>query len=89
MRKTIFAFLVCVVAASAAKRHLITSSEGAAGLILQQISQEAEGPRRLARDLDQTLLESMIEEVTLEGAIAKAEQLMAGQVRGRIVVKIA
>ena len=44
---------------------------------------------RLARDLDQTLLESMIEEVTLEGAIAKAEQLMAGQVRGRIVVKIA
>ena len=47
MRKTIFAFLVCVVAASAAKRHLATSADGAPGLILQQISQEPEGPRRL------------------------------------------
>ena len=47
VRKTIFAFLVCVVAASAAKRHLATGGEGASGLILQQISQEPEGPRRL------------------------------------------
>ena len=44
---------------------------------------------RLARDLDPALLERMIEEVPLEGAIAKAQQLMAGQVRGRVVVKIA
>jgi len=43
---------------------------------------------RLARDLDPALLESMIDEVPLEGAIAKARQLMAGQVRGRVVVKI-
>jgi acrylyl-CoA reductase (NADPH) len=43
---------------------------------------------RLARDLDPALLERMIEEVPLEGAIAKAQQLMAGQVRGRVVVKI-
>ncbi len=44
---------------------------------------------RLARDLDPALLESMIDEVPLEGAIAKAQQLMAGQVRGRVVVRIA
>ena len=42
---------------------------------------------RLAHDLDATLLESMIEEVSLEGAIGKAHALMAGQVRGRVVVK--
>jgi acrylyl-CoA reductase (NADPH) len=43
---------------------------------------------RLARDLDPALLERMIEEVPLEGAVAKAQELMAGQVRGRVVVKI-
>ena len=43
---------------------------------------------RLARDLDPALLERMIEEVPLSMAVAKAEQLMAGQVRGRVVVKI-
>ena len=44
---------------------------------------------RLARDLDLALLERMIEEVPLESAVSKAQQLMAGQVRGRVVVKIA
>jgi len=43
---------------------------------------------RLARDLDPALLERMIEEVPLEDAIAKAQQLMAGQVRGRVVVRV-
>jgi acrylyl-CoA reductase (NADPH) len=43
---------------------------------------------RLARDLDPALLESMIDEVGLDQAVAKAQQLMAGQVRGRVVVKI-
>ncbi len=43
---------------------------------------------RLAIDLDPALLESMIDEVPLEGAIDKAHQLMAGTVRGRVVVKI-
>ena len=42
---------------------------------------------RLAKDLDLALLETMIEEVPLEGAIAKAQQLMDGKVRGRVVVK--
>lgn len=44
---------------------------------------------RLARDLDPALLERMVEEVPLEAAVAQAQQLMAGQVRGRVVVKIA
>jgi acrylyl-CoA reductase (NADPH) len=43
---------------------------------------------RLARDLDPALLESMVEEVPLEGAVAAAQRLMAGQVRGRIVVRL-
>ena len=42
---------------------------------------------RLARDLDPALLESMVEEIPLEGAVAKAHELMAGRVRGRLVVK--
>jgi acrylyl-CoA reductase (NADPH) len=42
---------------------------------------------RLAQDLDPALLETMVEEVTLADAPAAAQRLMAGQVRGRIVVK--
>ena len=44
---------------------------------------------RLARDLDPAKLEGMIDEVGLDGAVAKAQALMAGQVRGRVVVRIA
>jgi acrylyl-CoA reductase (NADPH) len=43
---------------------------------------------RLARDLDPTLLEAMVEEVPLSQAQARAQDLMASRVRGRIVVKI-
>jgi acrylyl-CoA reductase (NADPH) len=43
---------------------------------------------RLTRDLDPALLETMVEEVPLEGAVAAAQRLMAGQVRGRVVVRI-
>jgi len=43
---------------------------------------------RLASDLDPALLETMITEVPLAEAAAAAARLMAGQVRGRIVVKI-
>ena len=43
---------------------------------------------RLARDLEPALLESMIEEIPLEAAISKAHELMAGKLRGRVVVKI-
>ena len=43
---------------------------------------------RLARDLDPALLDSMTTEVPLDDAVAAAGRLMAGQVRGRIVVRI-
>lgn len=43
---------------------------------------------RLARDLDPALLEAMVEEVSLSQAQARAQELMAGRVRGRVVVKI-
>ncbi len=45
--------------------------------------------QRLARDLDTQLLESMIDEVPLSQAIARAADLMDGKVRGRIVVRTA
>jgi acrylyl-CoA reductase (NADPH) len=38
--------------------------------------------------LDPNLLEAMVQEVPLEGAVARAHELMAGRVRGRTVVKI-
>jgi acrylyl-CoA reductase (NADPH) len=44
---------------------------------------------RLATELDPALLESMVTEVDLDGAVSAAQSLMAGQVRGRIVVKVA
>jgi acrylyl-CoA reductase (NADPH) len=50
------------------------------------LRQEAWG--RLARDLEPSTLESMITEVPLAEAPAAAAKLMAGQVRGRIVVTI-
>ena len=43
---------------------------------------------RLARDLKVDLLEALTEEIGLDQAIAKAGELMAGRVRGRVVVKI-
>jgi acrylyl-CoA reductase (NADPH) len=43
---------------------------------------------RLARDLDPALLESMVDEVPLADAIAKAQDLMTGRVRGRVVVRV-
>lgn len=42
---------------------------------------------RLARDLDPALLETMMDEIPLTGAIAKAHALMDGKVRGRVVVR--
>jgi acrylyl-CoA reductase (NADPH) len=42
--------------------------------------------QRLARDLDPVLLESMTTEIGLGQAIAKADALMQGRLRGRVVV---
>ena len=57
--------------------------------VMAPLAKRQRGWDRLARDLDLALLETMIEEVPLEGAIAKAQQLMDGKVRGRVVVKTA
>lgn len=43
---------------------------------------------RLAEDLDLAKLEAMTQEIALADAISVAEKLLAGQVRGRVVVKI-
>jgi len=43
--------------------------------------------QRLARDLDPARLESMVKEIDLSEAIAQAPVLLAGQVRGRVVVR--
>ncbi|MGH8833187.1 MAG: MDR family oxidoreductase [Polaromonas sp.] len=43
---------------------------------------------RLATDLDPAKLEAMVEEVPLARAVEKAAELMAGKVRGRVVVRI-
>ena len=43
---------------------------------------------RLARDLDAGALDLITEEVPLDDAIAKAGALLAGGVRGRVVVRI-
>ncbi|HEY1229085.1 MAG TPA: oxidoreductase, partial [Ramlibacter sp.] len=42
---------------------------------------------RLARDLDPGKLDAATTEIGLQEAIAHAERLMAGQVRGRLVVR--
>ena len=44
--------------------------------------------QRLARDVDPAWLDLIAEEVPLESAIDKAAVLMAGQIRGRVVVAI-
>lgn len=43
---------------------------------------------RLSTDLDPAKLELMVEEVPLSRAVEKAADLMAGKVRGRVVIKI-
>lgn len=43
---------------------------------------------RLATDLDTAKLETIVEEIPLSRVVEKAAELMAGKVRGRIVVKI-
>ena len=44
---------------------------------------------RLARDLDGALLDRMTEEIALAVALERARDLMAGRVRGRVVVRTA
>ena len=56
--------------------------------VMAPLARRQQAWQRLARDLDQAKLESMITEIPLDQAVDQAQALMAGQVRGRIVVKI-
>ncbi len=56
--------------------------------VMAPLARRQEAWARLARDLDPVSLESMTHELSLEQAAAGAAELMAGQVRGRLVVKI-
>ena len=44
--------------------------------------------QRLAHDIDPARLESLTSEIGLEEAIAAANDLLAGKVRGRVVVDV-
>ncbi|GHG20984.1 acrylyl-CoA reductase (NADPH) [Paracoccus aerius] len=44
--------------------------------------------KRLARDLDPSLLETLSTEITLDEVIPTAARMMAGQVRGRLIVPL-
>ena len=44
---------------------------------------------RLARDIDPSLLESMVEDITLDDCVDRAAVLIDGKIRGRLVVNIA
>lgn len=55
--------------------------------VMAPIARRQEAWARLARDLDPALLQSMTTEIGLDEAIVKAEELMQGKVRGRIVVR--
>jgi acrylyl-CoA reductase (NADPH) len=56
--------------------------------VMAPIARRREAWDRLAHDLDARALDLISVDVPLEDAIAKAEALMSGQVRGRIVVSI-
>ncbi|PJI96126.1 acrylyl-CoA reductase (NADPH) [Acidovorax sp. 69] len=56
--------------------------------VMAPIAERIEAWRRLAKDLDIHLLESLLREIALEDAIAVAPELLAGQVRGRVVVRV-
>jgi acrylyl-CoA reductase (NADPH) len=56
--------------------------------VMAPMARRREAWARLATDLDPALLETMVTEVGLEDAIEAAARLMAGQVRGRTVVRI-
>ena len=55
--------------------------------VMAPLSLREQAWSRLAKDLDPSLLEEITNEIPLAEAVEAAHRLMAGQVRGRIVVK--
>ena len=56
--------------------------------VMAPLSRRQRAWARIARDLDPVLLETMVQELPLDGAIEAAHALMDGRVRGRTLVKI-
>ena len=56
--------------------------------VMAPLAKRQEAWTRLALDLDPALLELMIDEVPLSRVVEKAADLMAGKVRGRVLVKV-
>jgi acrylyl-CoA reductase (NADPH) len=56
--------------------------------VMAPLPRRQEAWARLARDLDPALLEGMTAEIGLDQVVARAEDLMQGKVRGRVVVRI-
>lgn len=57
--------------------------------VMCPVDERREAWRRLARDLDPTILNSVTEQVSLEECVSKASDLLAGNVRGRVIVPMA
>jgi acrylyl-CoA reductase (NADPH) len=55
--------------------------------VMAPLARREQAWQRLARDLDPAVLDHMTEEISLAEAPARAADLMAGRVRGRIVVR--
>ena len=56
--------------------------------VMAPLSARQQAWTRLARDLDPKRLDLITEEIGLDAAIAKAQEVMEGRVRGRVVVRI-
>lgn len=56
--------------------------------VMCPMSERQQAWKRLATDLDAKRLDSMIEEIGLADALARAADVLAGKVRGRIVVDV-
>jgi len=56
--------------------------------VMAPLPERIEAWRRLAQDLDISLLESLMTDIELDDALTVAPDLLAGQVRGRVVVRV-
>ncbi len=56
--------------------------------VMAPLARRAEAWARLAQDLDLARLDALTTETTLEGALAAGPEILAGRVRGRLVVDV-
>jgi acrylyl-CoA reductase (NADPH) len=57
--------------------------------VMAPLALREESWSRLASDIDRNALEDMVEDIPLDECVSRAADLMAGKVRGRLVVWIA